>query len=301
MHRHPIHYSLFMATYTIKDLEKLSGIKAHTIRIWEKRYGLLEPGRSDTNIRYYSDEDLKKILNISLLNRNGMKISHIADLRQEQISDQVMQVTRESNDFDTIIDQLIIAMVDLDKIKFEKIFSRVILQVGFENSMEKVIYPFLEKIGVLWMTGAINPAQEHFVTNLIRQKLIVAIDELIISPSPSPKSFMLYLPEGELHELGLLYTSYLIQKKGHNLTYLGQWVPLNDMAEAASVISFEYLLTSIINVYSGEELSSYLHKLSLRFPDKKIFVTGHQIRQISDKLPENIVRILSFEELETYL
>ena len=211
-----------------------------------------------------------------------MKISHIAKLQEEQISEKVLHVTRESNDFDTLIDQLIIAMVELNKIKFEKVFSRVILQVGFEETMVMVIYPFLEKIGVLWMTGAINPAQEHFITNLIRQKLIVAIDELIIKPNPSPKSFMLYLPEGELHELGLLYTSYLIQKKGHNLTYLGQWVPLNDMVEAASVIDFDYILTSIVNVYSGEELTSYLQKLSPCFPDKEILIAGHLVRQISD-------------------
>jgi DNA-binding transcriptional MerR regulator len=290
-----------MATYTIKELEKLSGIKAHTIRIWEKRYGLLEPGRTGTNIRYYSDEDLKKILNISLLNRNGMKISHIAGLPKEQISDKVMHVTRESNDFDTIIDQMIIAMVELDKMKFEKVFSRVILQVGFEETIERAIYPFLEKIGILWMTGAINPAQEHFVTNLIRQKLIVAIDELIIKPNPSPKSFLLYLPEGELHELGLLYSSYLIQKKGHNLTYLGQWVPLKDMMEAATVIPVDYIFTSIVNVHSGEDLSSYLHKLSLHFPDKEILVTGYQTMQLAGKLPEKITRLQSIEELESYL
>jgi len=290
-----------MATYTIKDLEKLSGIKAHTIRIWEKRYGLLEPGRTDTNIRYYSDEDLKKILNISLLNRNGIKISHIADLKEDQISEKVIHVTTESNDFATLIDQLVIAMVELDKIKFEKIFSRAILQVGFEESIEMVIYPFLEKVGILWMTGAINPAQEHFVTNLIRQKLIVAVDEIISKPNPAPKSFLLYLPEGELHELGLLYTSYLILKKGHNLTYLGQWVPLNDMVEAASVIPIDYIMTSIVNVFSGAELVNYLNNLSRQFPDKKIIATGYQVMQLSGNLPDNIIKLQSIKELVTYL
>jgi len=290
-----IHNYNSMAKYSIKDLERLSGIKAHTIRIWEKRYGLLEPSRTETNIRYYSDEDLKKILNISLLNRYGIKISHIAGLHHDQLAEKVILATKDSADFDALIDQLVISMVELDEQKFEKIISRAILQIGFEETILKVIYPLLDKIGILWMTGVINPAQEHFISNLVRQKLIVAIDELIIHSHPDPKKFLMFLPEGELHELGLLFFSYLIRKRGHEVIYFGQWVPLNDLVEASTVIQFHYLFTSIISLFSGSVLISYLEKLASRFPDKPIFVTGHQVIRSKGSLPQNVIKIDSIE------
>lgn len=285
-----------MAKYSIKDLERLSGIKAHTIRIWEKRYGLLEPFRTDTNIRYYSDDDLKKILNISLLNRHGIKISHIAGLRQEQLAEKVMLSTKDSADYNALIDQIIISMVELDEQKFEKVLSRAILQIGFEETILKVIYPLLDRIGILWMTGAINPAQEHFISNLVRQKLIIAIDELIIHPHTDPKRFLMFLPEGELHELGLLFFSYLIRKRGHEVTYFGQWVPMNDLVEASTVIQFYYLFTSIISLYSGSELISYLENLSAKFPDKPIFATGHQVIRSKGPFPKNVQKVDSVEQ-----
>lgn len=285
-----------MAKYSIKDLERLSGIKAHTIRIWEKRYGLLEPLRTVTNIRYYSDEDLKKILNISLLNRHGIKISHIAGLQHDQLAEKVRLATKDTADYDALIDQIIICMVELDEQKFEKILSRAILQIGFEETILEVIYPLLDKIGILWMTGAINPAQEHFISNLVRQKLIVAIDELIIHPHPDPKRFLMFLPEGELHELGLLFFSYLIRKRGHEVTYFGQWVPMDDLVEASSVTRFHYLFTSIISLYNGSDLISYLEKLASKFPGKPIFITGHQVIRSKGPFPKNVRKIDSVEQ-----
>ncbi|KPK82709.1 MAG: MerR family transcriptional regulator [Bacteroides sp. SM23_62_1] len=285
-----------MAKYSIKDLERLSGIKAHTIRIWEKRYGLLEPSRTGSNIRYYSDEDLKKILNISLLNRHGIKISHIAGLQQDQLAEKVMLTTKDIADYHALIDQIIISMVELDEQRFEKIISRAILQIGFEETILKVIYPLLDKIGILWMTGSINPAQEHFISNLVRRKLIVAIDELIIHPHPDPKKFLMFLPEGELHELGLLFFNYLIRKRGHEVVYFGQWVPLNDLVNASTVIQFDYLFTSVISLYSGAELISYIQKLASKFPDKPVFLMGHQAIQSKGPFPENVIRIDSVEQ-----
>ena len=290
-----------MAHYSIKDLERLSGIKAHTIRIWEKRYSLVEPDRTDTNIRTYSDEDLKRILNVSILNRNGIKISHIALLSQEEISEKIQIITRDASDYDSLIENLIISMVDLDESRIEYLLSRAIMQLGFEECILKVIYPFFEKIGILWQTGAINPAQEHFVSNLVRQKLITGIDSMIPVRIDHPRHFLLFLPEGELHELGLLFYSYLIKKRGHKVTYLGQWVPLSDMVAASTVLDFGYLLTSVIAVYSGEDLTHYLNKLSAAFPDKTIFISGLQVKNIQSPTPANAIVLQKVEDLFPHL
>jgi DNA-binding transcriptional MerR regulator len=290
-----------MANYSIKDLERLSGIKAHTIRIWEKRYGLVKPARTSTNIRYYSDSDLKRILNVSILNRHGIKISHIASMDEKEMADKIVIISQDTTDFDSLIENLVISMVDLNGDKFEKLLSRAIMQVGFEDSIQKIIYPFLEKIGILWQTGSINPAQEHFISNLIRQKIIVGIDSVIPANHPSPKHFLLFLPEGELHELGLLFYSYILQKRGHKVTYLGQWVPLADMAAASTVLHVDFLLTSIVAVHSGTDLMDYLIKLSATFHDKTIYISGYQTSQLSVTLPKNIVRLGAVDDLIPYI
>ena len=290
-----------MAKYSIKDLERLSGIKAHTIRIWEKRYGLLHPERTDTNIRHYSDADLKRILNVSILKRHGIKISHIASMKEKEMAEKILIISSDTSDYESLIESLVISMVDMDQDKFEKLLSRSIMQLGFEDSILKIVYPFLEKIGILWQTGAVNPAQEHFITHLIRQKIIVGIDSVIPANHPSPKHFLLYLPEGELHELGLLFYSYLIQKRGHKVTYLGQWVPLSDMASASTVLNVNYLLTSIVAAHSGMDLMDYLVKLSATFHDKTIYISGYQVSQISGTLPGNIIRLNSAQDLMPYI
>lgn len=286
-----------MAHYSIKDLERLSGIKAHTLRMWEKRYGLMEPSRTRTNIRSYSDSDLKKILNVSILNRHGIKISRIAAMDEQEIAEKIIIISRDSSDYDSMIENLVIAMVEMDEGKFEKLLSRTIMQVGFEEAILKVVYPFLDKVGILWQTGAINPAQEHFISHLVRQKIIVAIDSVIPVANPDPKHFLLFLPEGELHELGLLFYNYLLQKRGHKVTYLGQWVPLKEMAEAVSVLNIDYLLTSIIAVHSGQELEEYIERLSATFSKTTIFISGLQTTKLIGKLPGNIIRLESVHDL----
>lgn len=285
-----------MANYSIKDIERLSGIRAHTIRIWEKRYGLVEPQRSETNIRLYSDEDLKKILNVSILNRHGIKISRIMIMTEDEMKERVNIISHDSSDYDSLIENLVITMVNMDKSQFDTIISRTILQIGFEETVLKVIYPFLDKVGILWVTGSINPAQEHFISNLIRQKLVVAIDSLIPKQVADPKHFLLFLPEGELHELGLLFYSYIIQKRGHKVTYLGQWVPLADMMNATSVLDIHYLLTSIVSVFTTSELKAYLNKLSTSYPGKTIFISGRQAADAGNELPSNIIRLDSVED-----
>jgi len=185
-----------MATYSIRDLEKISGIKAHTIRIWEKRYEIIQPSRTPTNIRFYSDNDLRKLLNISFLSRNGLKISKIANLGNDEIGEKVLLFTQKANHTENTIESLIISMIELDENKFERILSNIIIKLGFEETFTNILHPFFEKIGILWQAGTIIPAHEHFISGLVRQKLIVAIDGLRDKPIIKNSQFLLFLPEG---------------------------------------------------------------------------------------------------------
>ena len=201
-----------MIRYSIKDLEQLTGIKAHTIRIWEKRHQLIEPERTSTNIRYYSDHDLKRLLNVSILNRNGLKISTIVTMNNEEINERILEISETYHDSDNQIEQLIVAMIELDEQRFDRVLSTSVIKLGFDDTVIKVLYPFFEKIGLLWQIGTIYPAQEHFVSNLIRQKLIIAIDGQSGNAKPESKNFLIFLPANEWHELGLLFYSYLGKK-----------------------------------------------------------------------------------------
>ena len=277
-----------MATYTIKDLERLSGIKAHTIRIWEKRYNIIAPQRTATNIRNYCDGELKKLLNISLLNRKGLKISKLAQLSNEELNEKINQLIQNYSDTESLVESMAIAMIDLDEVKLEKILSRTIMQLGFEETIIKILYPFLIKIGVMWQTGIINPAQEHFISNLIRQKLIVAIDGLISGNNPNSRKFTLFLPEGEFHELGLLFFHYLIKRRGHQVIYLGQSVPLNDLFETKRLKPANYLVTAFVSFRDGNDIIDYSKTISDKFVDQTIYLSGKQTENIKDKLPKNV-------------
>ena len=276
-----------MGSYSIKDLERLSGIKAHTIRIWEKRYGLIEPARTATNIRTYCDVELKKLLNISILNRNGLKISKIAELKQQEISSLVSKLTEDPTDENSQLESLYIAMIDMDEVVFEKILSRAIIQMGFEDMVIKMLYPFFRRMGVMWQTGTITPAQEHFISNLVRQKIIVAIDSIVLNETPKTKTFVLYLPENEMHELGLLFMNYLLRKRGHKVVYLGAILPINSLISMIKLKPCDYIVTSIVGSMEEEELKEYAIELSKEFPDKNIFLTGSQAQTLQ-KAPKNI-------------
>jgi MerR family transcriptional regulator, light-induced transcriptional regulator len=289
-----------MASYSIKELENLSGIKAHTIRIWEKRYSIIKPARTDTNIRYYCDSDLKRLLNIAMLNRVGIRISDISKLSDTEITDKVMSVSADSTSSESNIENLIIAMVEMDEYKFDKILSRFIMHEGFENTVIKVIFPFFEKIGLLWQTGSINPAHEHFVSNLFRQKLMVAIDNIVVPDSQAAQKFVMFLPEGEYHELALLFYNYLIKKSGRLVYYLGSSMPYNDVLETSKMVKPDYLFTSLTSSLNIEEVSDYLKQLSESFPFQKIFVTGLQIKDNNIDLPSNVLKVsspLQFKEV----
>ncbi|HAJ99748.1 MAG TPA: hypothetical protein DCM62_06965 [Bacteroidales bacterium] len=277
-----------MASYSINDLEKITGIKAHTIRIWEKRYDVVHPDRTPTNIRYYSDADLVRLLNISTLNRYGFRISEIVALPHGELTQKISELSLSGSDFESQINSLILSMLNLDEDLFEKVFSASVLKIGFEKTITQILYPLLERIGMFWQIGTINPGQEHFISNLIRQKIIVAIDAQRTQLSASAKSFLLYLPENEPHELGLLFLHFLLKRDGNKSYYLGQNVPFEALVEICAKVQVDYLITYLISSFSKKEIPFYLSKLSESFPEKKIFITGLQARKIDFALPKNI-------------
>lgn len=287
----------FEANYSIRDLEKLSGIKAHTLRIWEKRYALFEPDRTDTNIRYYSNDDLKRILNISLLNKNGYKISLIAAMKESEIAEKIAAINLVRTDNEDLIDTLIVGMIEMNEALFEKSFSSCILKMGFENTIQKVVFPFLNRIGIMWQTGSINPAQEHFVSNIVRQKLIVAIDGTKQGGDKKAPSAVLFLPENELHELSLLFYNYALRTRGFRTIYLGQTVPLPNLERVIEIVKPGYLVCVVTNAFSKKEMTKFFELTARIRGVKKILLSGKAVLDQKKKLPSTISLFSNLEEL----
>ncbi len=293
--------TLAVSFYSIKDLEQLSGIKAHTLRIWEQRYNVIKPKRTDTNIRYYDDDDLKLVLNISLLKDNGHKISKICEMPREALQQEVKRLMEQKLSYPEQIYALTLSMLDLDEEHFEKIISTNILQIGFERTMINIIHPFFQKIGILWQTGAITPAQEHFMSNLVRQKIIVAIDGQLVSNKDYKYKYLLYLPEGELHEISLLFSSYLIKARDNKVIYLGQNVPFNDMKSVSENHTPQFILTVFTSHPSGNKAQEYIYKLSSTFPQQKILLSGHQVVGQDMDCPSNVQILNKLQDLIDFI
>lgn len=290
-----------MSNYSIKDIEQLSGIKAHTLRIWEQRYNFIKPKRTNTNIRYYDDNDLKLVLNTALLKDNGHKISRICGMDGHEIQLEVMKLMEKKLGFPEQIQGLTLAMLEIDEDRFEKILSSNILHIGFERTMINLIYPFFQKIGVLWQTGSISPAQEHFISNLVRQKVIVAIDGQVVCTSNCNKKYLLYLPENEMHEISLLFSAYLIKARNNRVIYLGQNVPQNDLMSIYKDHNPDYLLTVMTTHPVARDIQAYVYKLSESFKNAKIIVTGHQVIEHDIDIPKNVMLFNKLQDLVDHL
>jgi DNA-binding transcriptional MerR regulator len=286
-----------VGSYSIRDLEHLSGIKAHTLRIWEQRYNFISPGRSDTNIRFYTDDDLRLILNISLLKDNGFRISRIAEMSEKEMQEEVLKLTEKHLRHPNQIHALTIAMVDMDEERFEKILNTCILQMGFERTIINVVYPFLSRIGVLWQTGSINPANEHFMSHLIRQKIIVAIDGQVLTSTADSKTFLLFLPEGELHEITLLFSNYIIRSRGFRVIYLGQNMPLRDLETVKKLKNPEFVLSIITSSPDSSQIQEYVLKLGSMFEGSKLLLSGYQVIGQDLDLTENTILLPNLQNL----
>lgn len=272
--------------FSIKDLEKLSGIKAHTLRIWEQRYGILQPERTDTNIRWYCNDKLKHLLNVTFLYEHGVKISKIATLNPAEVAEEVNKIVDTEINVCDQVKGLVISMVELEEERFEKIITNNIRNQGFNYTIEKIVYPFLSKIGVMWQTGSINPAQEHFISNLIRQKLIVAIDGVVVPENTKAKKIVLFLPDGELHELSLLYFNYLLKSKGHAVIYLGQSVPMNDLKKVTEIRKPDIIVSVFTHIIEEPEI--FIKDLCTSFPNTSILLSGCQVINKLEQFPGNV-------------
>ncbi len=288
-----------MAAYSIKQLSILSGVKAHTIRIWEKRYNLFSPNRTNTNIRRYSDDDLKLALNVSQLQAMGYKISQIAAMN----SDEVAQLVSKGNSYvapPLIPESLLDATINMDFHKFTAKLEESITEKGFDYTYNNLIIPFQNRLGELWLSGAIMPAQEHFATNIIREK-IISLTHNLPKPNRNAPKILFFLPENEYHELGLLYSAYMAREMGFASAYLGQTVPLKDVITIGSLHDIETFYTSITKSVPLTELKDMFGKLNERFPNAFIMASGIQIESYKDQLPKKIVVVSSPQQFRQML
>ena len=289
-----------MNAFTIKDLENLSGIKAHTIRIWEQRYAFIKPQRTQTNIRYYTNDELKKILNISLLNKYGYKISHINKMSENEIQEKIISLSNLQAQQERVVNEMIQCMVDMNIDSFEDILDNYITVRGFDKAITQIIFPFLERIGILWLTNHINPAQEHLVTNIIRQKLITGI-ETVFTHITTNKLVLLFLPEGEHHELGLLYICYLLKSRGIKTLYLGADVPVSDLEFVCKFKKPDYLYTHLTSATGNFNLDKFLHQVQLRLEHFPLVISGQLTANYKKQLPQKVSFKTSLQEVIDYI
>ena len=290
-----------MRHYTLNELEKLTGILAATIRVWERRYNIMKPKRTDTNRRWYDDDDLRRLINISVIYHSGIKISKIAKYSESELEEKVELLTRDSVSSDTHINSLIVAMLSFNGNAVNEILLRSIINIGFEETFSNVVFPFLRRVGIMWHTGSVNTGAEHFITNIFRGRLISAIDSLPPANDPKRKRVIMYLPDNELHEMGLLFYSYLIRKFGHEVLYLGQATPFLALTEVNEKWHSDILVTGVLSDLSISEPQEYLNNLSSTFKSQKILVSGSLADEPVIEKYKNIYPIRSVSDLKKHL
>jgi len=292
--------------FSIKDLENISGIKAHTIRIWEKRYEVLKPMRSDSNIRYYNLVNLQKLLNITLLHDHGYKISRIAKFTEEQIPEMVREIVSEKSVKSHAISSFKMAMINFDQSLFFNTYNNLLAEKTFREVFYEVFIPLMNEIGLLWQADTITPAHEHFISYLIKQKLLIETEKLqILEPTNDDKVFVLYLPSNEIHELGLMYLNYEILNHGYRSVFLGESIPLdnlNDLKKYFNKVTFVSYLTVEPN---KEEINPYIKAINteiLNDNETELWLLGRMVDFIEPENISNKTRIFrSISDLVTYL
>jgi len=294
------HMERVKSTFSIKNLENLSGIKAHTLRIWEKRYNLLEPERTDTNIRRYSLDSLRKLLNVTLLYNHGFKISKIASLDDSEIPKLVRSIALKANSEQVSINAFKLAMINFDYELFDTNYEEILQHHNFEYLFMNIFMPLMKELGILWQTGAISPSHEHFITNLVKQKIHLQTEYLQKNKfEPNHPIFVLFLPENEIHELGILYLNYLILSKGYRTIFLGQSLQTSSLQTLYSYETKYYFVSYITVEPSKDEIMPYLQTFYNKILDKqdsKLILFGpQQIAIDKEALPEKIEMFRSVE------
>ena len=292
--------------FSIRDLENLSGIKAHTIRIWEKRYNLLSPERTDTNIRIYSLASLQKLLNIILLYNNGYKISKIAKIPEAELPSVVREIIAKNSMKSHAINAFKLSMINFDLSLFQNTYNSLLSSRSFRDIFWDVFMPLLNELGLLWQTDTISPAHEHFITNLIKQKIYTSTEKLqIIEPTRKDKVFVLYLPDNEIHEIGLLFLNYEIVLKGYKTIYLGQTMPIESLVDLQKFYDNLYFLSYFTVEPTKDKVDRYIEEFRQTINlngDSKLWIMGRQTEHISSKLLSDDIRVFnSIEELSEAL
>lgn len=279
--------------FSIKDLENLSGIKAHTIRIWEKRYNILEPMRSDTNIRNYDLKSLQKLLNVVLLNEYGYKISRIAEHSSEKIEILVREIISEKSTKNHALNAFKMAMINFDQALFFNTYNSLLAEKSFRDVFYEVVVPLMEEIGLLWQAGTISPAQEHFISFLIKQKLLLNTEKLqSLEPTRTDKVFVLYLPENEIHELGLMYLNYEILLNGYKTIYLGESVPIESLKYMKKYFDTIVYVSYLTVEPTKDTIDSYIKEISSEIIDEnsQICFLGRMVEFINPKSKSDQVK-----------
>ena len=284
-------------SFSIRDMENLSGIKAHTIRIWEKRYNLFSPERTDTNIRTYNVVSLQKLLNVTMLYNNGYKISKIAKLDDVKIPVLVREIVAKNSEKSHALNSLKLAMLNFDQSLFLQTYNSLLKERSFTQIFNEVFIPFLNELGLLWQTNTISPAHEHFVSNLIKQKIYIHTEKLQMEePTQKDKVFVLFLPENEIHEIGLLYINYELANKGYKTIYLGQTMPVESLVDLLKYYSNIRFVSYFTVAPMLNELEDYFNRFKEVLdmsPGSKLYALGHQIQQVSENKLPNSVKIFS--------
>ncbi len=292
--------------FSIRDLENLSGIKAHTIRIWEKRYNLLSPERTDTNIRIYSLASLQKLLNIILLYNNGYKISKIAKIDEEDLSSVVREIIAKNSMKSHAINAFKLSMINFDFNLFQNTYNSLLASRSFREIFWEVFMPLLGELGLLWQTDTISPAHEHFITNLIKQKIYTATEKLqVIEPTRDDKVFVLYLPENEIHEIGLLFINYEVVLKGYKTIYLGQTMPIDSLVDLQKFYDNIHFLSYFTVEPNKDRIEKYVEEFRQEInknTDSKLWMLGRQTEHLDQDNMSSDIRIFgSIEELSKAL
>lgn len=287
-----------MVAYSINDIEKLSGVKAHTLRVWERRYNILIPKRTENNTRYYDDNDLKLILNVALLNKNGLKISHIVKLSKEEIFNKVTEITEVEAVFEDNLDSLTLSILELSERKFSRILNKKICQNGFEHTMENVIYPLLDKLSLMWIAGSIKGAHEHFVSNIIRRKTINAIEEIDIQFTGKEPKAIVFLPENENHELSKLFLHYILKNRGLEVLNLGFNIPIPDVIDAYNIFQPKYIFTIINDSFVSASIQEFVENMCHRMPNAQIVLSGYQIVNQNFDKPVNCIVLSGLNDIK---
>jgi len=273
-------------------MEVLSGVKAHTIRMWEQRFQMFEPRRTPGNIRYYNDSDLKKLLNLSFLTQQGYKVSILARMSEDELSRRVVDLSLTCTGDESRIQSLTMHMLQLNETGFTQLLSVFIRESGLERVMLDIVFPFFRAIGFMWQTGTITPAHEHFITHLIRQKLIVSIDQMDFVQRENAKRYLLFLPEGEFHELGLLFAHFVIRSRGHETIYLGANVPYGDLKTVYAIYKPQAIMCILTSAQADMTASEYLNQLQTDFPNAQIMASGKFALDSADEIASTDILLM---------